>query len=323
MADLPIGDVIEETWERFVASPGDFLLLAFLATATPLVVNALALYPLDPDLIGTYQGAGGTGAAFGAAGALIQSSIGSFTGSGALSGVPPLQILAGAVVATVGGVVLGALFGGALVAEALDDPEEAGAGRSLRASVDHLAPLVVGGIVIAVLALALLLPGAGLMFLGLPTGSLTYVGVGIAAIAVGIVVLLYLLVALYIWRVVIVDEDAGAIEALKRSWGLTRGNRLAVFLVILVIGIVTGIVASVVQLPFLYASGGGFSRQPRQSFSVLQAVGTVAAGTITGAFLPIASVRIFAHLTGRPEPDDETEPGPSPPEGYVPVEPGS
>lgn len=324
MADLPFGDILEETWERFVASPEDFLILAFLATATPLVVNVLILFPINPDLLQMVGASGGSGGAFGGVVALLQTGLMSASGPGFGPTAPPAQVLLAGGVSLVVGTVLGALFGGALVAEALFEPDDAGTAKALRRSVDHLVPLVVGGVLVGLISLALVLPGLGLLLTGIATGSLVIAGPAILLMVIGFVLVIYVLVALYIWRVVIIDEDAGAIEALERSWALTQGNRLMVFLVVLVIGLITGVVATVIQMPFLLAGGSGVMTGDPVSFGLLPAIGTVVAGTVTGAFAPIASVRIYAHLAHRPEPDrDDEPPGPSPPEGYVPVEPGS
>lgn len=323
MTDLPLGDVLEETWERFVASPADFLILAFLATAAPLVVNALIMFAIDPELLHLLGTTGGTGGALGGVVAFLQAGLMSTTGAELGPGTPPTQTLLTGTVSLVVGTVLGALFGGALVAEALFEPRDAGPVASLRVSLDHLIPLVVAAIVIGLISLALLLPGFGLLMAGLATRSLVVVGTGVLAMVLGFVAAVYVLIALYVWRVVIIDEDAGAVEGLKRSWEMTQGNRLNVFLVVLVIGLITGVVATVTQMPFLLAGGVGLGSGDPVSFGLVPAIGIVLAGTVTGAFAPIASVRVHAHLSGRTGAADEAEePGPSPPEGYVPVEPG-
>lgn len=321
MADLPIGGVLKGTWKRFVASPGDFLILAFLATAVPLAANALVLYTIAPGLALESPG-GGVGAVFSLAGLLLQHSMVSFqtdlvTGLGLSD-----RFLFGTVASLLVGTVLSAYFGGALVAEALDDPDEAGAGRSLRRSLSHLVPLVVGGIVIAVITLGLLFPGLGLLVRGGVVRSLTLVAAGFLAVVVGFVVLIYLLIALFLWRAVIVAEDAGAVEALRRSWDLTRGNRLALFVVVLVVGLATGVVAALIQVPFTLGAGVAAFGGNDVGARLARSIGIVLAGTVTGAFMPIVAARVYADLSGRQAPEGD-EVGPSPPEGYVPVDPGA
>jgi hypothetical protein len=69
------------------------------------------------------------------------------------------------------------------------------------------------------------------------------------AVAIGLVLLIvpgiFLMVALAFWTVVVVDEDASFVRGFRRSWELTSGRRLRLFLlglVVLVIGFVVNLI---------------------------------------------------------------------------------
>lgn len=70
-----------------------------------------------------------------------------------------------------------------------------------------------------------------------------------AAISIGTVFLIlpgiFLAVSLVFAQLAVVLEDAGVIEALQRSWGLARGNRLRLFALGLIIAVVGGIAGGV------------------------------------------------------------------------------
>lgn len=88
----------------------------------------------------------------------------------------------------------------------------------------------------------------GPALLNLLVGGLVFA----VAVAVGFVLLVvpgvFLLVSLVFWAVFVVDEDVNFIEGFRRSWGLTSGHRLRLFLlgllvilVVLVVNVLFGI----------------------------------------------------------------------------------
>lgn len=70
------------------------------------------------------------------------------------------------------------------------------------------------------------------------------------AVAIGLVLLvipgLFLLVSLFFWEVYVAVEDENFVEGLRSSWQLTRGHRLVLF----GLGVVVVVVAFVVSLAF-------------------------------------------------------------------------
>jgi uncharacterized membrane protein len=68
---------------------------------------------------------------------------------------------------------------------------------------------------------------------------------------------IYLIMRMHYYMAAIVDEDAGIIESLKRSWQITKGQTLPVFVICLIItalsflGILALIVGSFVAIPLV------------------------------------------------------------------------
>lgn len=96
---------------------------------------------------------------------------------------------------------------------------------------------------------------AVMALLNLAIGSIAFtliVGLGtIAFVIPGI----FLLVSLYFWNVFVIVEDQNFIEAFKSSWNMTRGNRLELFglgvivvIAAMVVGAVSGLLAAFMEM---------------------------------------------------------------------------
>ncbi len=72
------------------------------------------------------------------------------------------------------------------------------------------------------------------------------------AIGIGFVFLvipgIFLAVALVFTQLAVVVEEAGVVEAMKRSWSLTKGNRIRLFALGLIVAVVSGIVGALFGL---------------------------------------------------------------------------
>jgi hypothetical protein len=104
--------------------------------------------------------------------------------------------------------------------------------RIPRKHVTRNLPWVVGNIIIGQLVFVVLL-GVGFFFLVVPG--------------------LFLLVSLYFWDFVVAIEDENFLTGLRRSWGLTRGHRIRLFL----LGLIVVSLSLIASLPgsFLAESG--------------------------------------------------------------------
>lgn len=81
-------------------------------------------------------------------------------------------------------------------------------------------------------------------------------------VLIGIILLLipgiYLAIRLQFFTAFIVEEDAGIIESLKKSWSITKGNEMKLFLLflsmmgIIILGIILFVVGIFVAIPLIY-----------------------------------------------------------------------
>lgn len=120
----------------------------------------------------------------------------------------------------------------------------------------------------------------------------------VAAVALGFVLLVVpgvlLLVRLYFGAVVVVLEGSGPVDALRRSFDLTRGHFWRLLGAALVIGIVAVVVATVLQLPFLFASGMGED-------VVVATIGAALVQVLVAPFSALAVVLLYVDLRVRSE----------------------
>ena len=110
-------------------------------------------------------------------------------------------------------------------------------GRSLSLALSKLGSLIVLGLLIGLIMLPFGLLGAGLAFIPV-LGILLSIAVVIAAI----ITFLGLIVA----APALVVENLPAVEAMKRSWALTKGRRGAIFGSLVVVGLMVGVLMVVV-----------------------------------------------------------------------------
>jgi len=156
------------------------------------------------------------------------------------------------------------------------------------------ASLVQGLLLTGLLAVGLvvLLFGALTLDLGLMCG-------GGLLVLVLLPVAIYVAIALSLYAPAIVVEGRSAIAGLRRSWELTRGRRLTLFLVLLVLGLMTAAISVAVSLPFAFVPG-----------EIGPEIGGVIATAITGSWVVIMGAVAY-HLIG-------TESTWAPVPGYAP-----
>jgi hypothetical protein len=87
-------------------------------------------------------------------------------------------------------------------------------------------------------------PGPGVVLRGGIAQMLLTVAV-LAGVCALVVPGVYIGLSLYFWPLAMVAEDLGPIDALKRSWQLSEGNRLGIFLW----GLVSGLMVAFIGLP--------------------------------------------------------------------------
>lgn len=328
MAKLPFGDALEDVLDTYRANAKDMLLLGFLATVVPFVASLLLLWGLWGATaleLGLASGSGAT--PLGGVATVFQSLD---PQAGADLPVPLYDLFAGTIAVSVLATFAALVFQGALVARGRGDPglgEDVGA--SLRTGLDRFPALFVGEIALGVLLMVLLvvpLMSLTVAFVGLSDGGAGAAGVAggsaealaavaILAVVVGIALLVFLFVALFLWQPAVVVEDTGAVAALRRSFELTRGHRLVVFLLVVVTVLVAAVVGAIVALPFLPFLLLGAAEGNVLVVVTLRWVPGILSGTVTAPLLPLLAVAIYDRLAGPQGPAADGAPSTD----YVPL----
>ena len=126
---------------------------------------------------------------------------------------------------------------------------------SISAGIRRLGSVMAGSFLYGLIAASPLLAAFAVILVGIFSRNLGVIGMGILLfIPLGILaIFLYLAIALFLPAIMM--ENRGALDSLGRSWQLTKGYRLSLFGVFLVLGILTVLVSSAVGLLTGWATG--------------------------------------------------------------------
>jgi len=175
--------------------------------------------------------------------------------------------------------------------------------QAFNESLPRVISVLIAALLMGLLFAAFVTVPFGLFIAGALTGNLGLVGIGVLLLLVAVVVLIYVYVALSLYAPAIVMEGRGAVDGLRRSWGLTRGRRLTLFGAILVLAILAALITLVISTPFGLAGN-----------TYVAGVGTILATAVTGSW-SIIWAAVAYHLI-------LSEPRPSPwPPTYTPASP--
>lgn len=130
----------------------------------------------------------------------------------------------------------------------------------------------------------------GVVLLNLVVGGLVFGLVVSVGLFLLIVPGVFLLVSLAFWSVAVVHEDANFVDGLRRSWELTGGHRLRIFLVGLVVVVVSVLVGAVFGVLDLVLGGVA-----RPAGIVVGQLG----GAVTSVFGVAVLAATYRQLTGR------------------------
>lgn len=106
---------------------------------------------------------------------------------------------------------------------------------------------------------------------------------------------LFLLTALAFWAIYVAAEGVGFMEGFKKSWGLTRGHRLNLF----ILGVVVVILMAIVSAIFGFLGGLISPTSGR-------AIGSALGGAVTGVFTVAALAATYNRLTALSDGDSGT-----------------
>ena len=169
-----------------------------------------------------------------------------------------IEIITIAIVLTVVGMVVNAVIAGGGIKFALDDygSHQADVGTSLSFAFSRLSTMIVAQFLLTLILTGALAPG---LFLLLPAlaaldplnpsiEAISAMMMPLAILGIGFIVTFYLGVRLAPTNAVVIAEDLGAIDSLKRAWELTTGNFLHIFGGQILLGIAVAIIAFVLGM---------------------------------------------------------------------------
>jgi len=148
-----------------------------------------------------------------------------------------------------------------------------------------LATTIVAGLIIISPILLFFVP----IYLGIATGSMVLIGISSLILLIIIIPWIYVALRLSFYLQACVVEDLGPIESIKRSWTVTKGNLLKIF----VLSILIVIIGLVVAIPFTIASYAGI--MPAQFF------GYIATYFVMWPLSSIAFASLYIELTEPPK----------------------
>ena len=163
-----------------------------------------------------------------------------------------IEIIIIAIVLTVVGMVVNAVIAGGGIKFALDDygSHQADVGTSLSFAFSRLPTMIVAQFLLALIVSGASAPGTYFLFYALfsvDSSSLIMTLMALPLTWIGLIVSLYFSIRLSPTSAVVVAEDLGAIDSMKRAWELTTGNFWHIFggqiplvIALVVIGVVVG-----------------------------------------------------------------------------------
>jgi membrane-anchored glycerophosphoryl diester phosphodiesterase (GDPDase) len=149
------------------------------------------------------------------------------------------------------------LFIGAAIISAASSGSSADLGESVRKASYRYISLLGASIASSVLAVLALLPGMLIFLIAIALAKSASVAIVLALMVIGGVLLvmpgIYVTIRLSLSLVACVVGGKSAIESVKSSWGITKGNLWPLFAVVLALGIISAIVGGIVSLVNSYA----------------------------------------------------------------------
>lgn len=138
------------------------------------------------------------------------------------------------------------------------------------------ATTLLAGLIIILPILLIIIP----IFLGIINGSMALVVIGLIIMLIVMIPLIYIGLKLSFFLQACIIEEIGPVESIKRSWAVTKGNLLRIF----VISLLIGILGAIIGIPFTIAGSAGIIS--------VQLIGSIVTYFI---IWPISSI-IFASL---------------------------
>jgi hypothetical protein len=177
------------------------------------------------------------------------------------------------------------------------------AGDAWRAAAPRLPSVLLATLLVLLAGLGPLLVLGLILLIGFAASAspVIIVAMGVPGFLVAVVLSIWFSTMFSLVTPVVVLEHERPGAALARSWRLVRRSFWRVFGILLLAGIIVAVAGSILQLPFLFLStlfGGsaGFT-----AGTVIAAIGTIAAGTVTRPISAAVTVLLYVDMRMRKE----------------------
>jgi hypothetical protein len=177
------------------------------------------------------------------------------------------------------------------------------AGDAWRAAAPRLPSVLLATLLVLLAGLGPLLVLGLILLIGFAASAspVIIVAIGVPGFLVAVVLSIWFSTMFSLVTPVVVLEHERPGAALARSWRLVRRSFWRVFGILLLAGIIVAVAGSILQLPFLFLStlfGGsaGFT-----AGTVIAAIGTIAAGTVTRPISAAVTVLLYVDMRMRKE----------------------
>lgn len=317
MAKLRVEPTVRDAFETYRDNLADLLVLGGLAWIVPAAAAVGVLIVVWGASVLALFGASSADPA------QIEQLLRDVIGDPETFSVFLTTLLGGVVAAVTAWTVVWTLFYGGLLARVRAAADAArDVSDALRVGASRLVPLLGVTVTMTAIAVGLVaLPGGFAAWgvfqaiqSGSPSAAFMTAGLGVLLLLIGGLVFLALAVVFFVAPPAVVYEELGTVDAFRRSWGLTEGHRLLVFVLVLV-GVAAG---------WIVNFGLGLALTPFSLAGIdTSLVQAAASGVLTAPVWPLLSAKAFEHLTGQRDDTQATaEPSKAPRGGYVPVDSG-
>lgn len=173
-----------------------------------------------------------------------------------------------------------------------DQPAQASA--SISVGVQKIVPVMAGSFLYGLIVASPLLASFAVILAGIFSLNLGLIGLGLLLLVPLGILAIFLYLALALFLPAVMMENRGAVDSLGRSWQLTKGYRLSLFGVVLVLSILSALVSFAVSLFTGWATG--------YLGVALQVAGQTFSTALTGSWILIAVAVAYDLIVRTPAP---------------------
>ncbi len=147
--------------------------------------------------------------------------------------------------------IIYALVAGATYKFGLDNygaPDQGDVGESVSFALGRIVPLILVQLLVGLIVMIFVLPGAILMVIGSYTLDFASLFMGLAVFMIGTLITLYISVRLSVATILVIAEEHSVVDTVKRAFAMTSGQFWHIFAAQFLLGIAVGVVGTIFTL---------------------------------------------------------------------------